>query len=84
LKQLAVYAVSLLKQSQVIAIPTDTIYGIAALVQDKTAVDKIYNIKGMKNRQPLSKLLSILGVGNLSLNDAKSQNVQNESFLLSF
>lgn len=40
------FAGSLLKQGHVIALPTDTIYGIAALVQNKAAVEKIYNIKG--------------------------------------
>ena len=36
-----------LNSGHVIATPTDTIYGLAALVQNRDAVQKLYEIKGM-------------------------------------
>jgi hypothetical protein len=42
----AVLAEKFLAEGQVIALPTDTVYGIAALVQNKDAVKKLYDIKG--------------------------------------
>eukprot|EP00092_Neocalanus_flemingeri_P023580 GFUD01025570.1.p1 GENE.GFUD01025570.1~~GFUD01025570.1.p1 ORF type:complete len:222 (+),score=74.11 GFUD01025570.1:154-819(+) len=39
-------AAEALAAGEVIAVPTDTIYGIAALVQNKPAVEKLYTIKG--------------------------------------
>ena len=38
-------AADILKSGGVIAVPTDTIYGIAALVQSAAAVKKLYDIK---------------------------------------
>ena len=45
-----------LAAGEVIAVPTDTIYGIAALIQNKQAVEKLYKIK---KRNP-SKTLFVL------------------------
>jgi tRNA A37 threonylcarbamoyladenosine synthetase subunit TsaC/SUA5/YrdC len=45
----SVLAAKVLLQGKVIALPTDTIYGIAALVQSKEAVQKLYTIKGQKS-----------------------------------
>ena len=42
----SVLASKFLLKGKVIALPTDTIYGIAALVQNKEAVQKLYTIKG--------------------------------------
>ena len=42
----AVLAAKFLLNGGVVATPTDTIYGIAALVQNRQAVQKIYEIKG--------------------------------------
>jgi len=39
---------------EVIAVPTDTIYGLAALVQSKTAVERLYNIKGRQPSKPIA------------------------------
>ena len=41
----AMRAAEILKSGGVIAVPTDTIYGIAALVQSAAAVKKLYDIK---------------------------------------
>lgn len=42
----------------VIAVPTDTIYGLAALVQNTAAVNSIYNIKGRDPNKPIAICLS--------------------------
>ena len=39
-------AADCLTEGKVIALPTDTVYGVAALVQNKEAVQKLYDIKG--------------------------------------
>jgi len=38
----------------IVAVPTDTIYGIAALVQNKPAVEQLYNIKGRNPTKPIA------------------------------
>lgn len=47
-------AASALSDGHVIAVPTDTIYGLAALVQNPTAVNKLYDIKGRDYNKPIS------------------------------
>lgn len=44
----------ILKESGVIAVPTDTIYGFAALVSSEQAVRRIYEIKGRSFTKPLA------------------------------
>lgn len=51
-------ACSYLDKGGVIALPTDTIYGIAAKVDDSNALDKIYKIKNRDTTKPLSICLS--------------------------
>ena len=46
-KNQAKLAAEFLKKGQVIATPTDTIYGLAALANNIKAVRSIYDIKGM-------------------------------------
>lgn len=46
-------AAALLRSGQVIAIPTDTVYGLAALARDAAARAMIYEIKGRSLEQPL-------------------------------
>ena len=43
-----------LAAGEVIAVPTDTIYGIAALVQSKKAVEKLYTIKKRNASKPIA------------------------------
>ena len=43
-----------LAAGEVIAVPTDTIYGIAALVQNKQAVEKLYKIKKRNPSKPIA------------------------------
>ena len=47
-------AIDSLKNHKVIAIPTDTIYGIATLAQSKEAVEKLYEIKNRDYCKPIS------------------------------
>lgn len=46
-------AVSLLNASEVVAIPTETVYGLGAVGTDSEAVKKIYQIKGRPSDNPL-------------------------------
>ncbi|CAF3126976.1 unnamed protein product [Rotaria sp. Silwood2] len=46
--------VTILKHDGVLAVPTDTIYGLAALVNSEKAIRKIYEIKGRLFTKPLA------------------------------
>ena len=46
--------VSVLHNGGVIALPTDTIYGIACLAQSSEAIDKLYKIKGRSDTKPIA------------------------------
>jgi tRNA threonylcarbamoyl adenosine modification protein (Sua5/YciO/YrdC/YwlC family) len=46
--------IAILKHDGVLAVPTDTIYGLAALVRNEKAVRKIYEIKGRLFTKPLA------------------------------
>ena len=46
--------VTILKHDGVLAVPTDTIYGLAALVNSEKAVRRIYEIKGRLFTKPLA------------------------------
>ena len=43
-----------LKNNKVVAVPTDTIYGIAGLAQSNEAVRRIYDIKGRASTKPVA------------------------------
>ena len=47
-------AVTSLKGGHVIALPTDTIYGVAALAQSTEAVNKLYEIKKRHEEKPVA------------------------------
>ena len=49
---------AVLRGGGVIALPTDTIYGIASLVSSDKGVEKIYNIKGRERGKPLAICVS--------------------------
>ena len=49
-------AVDALRSGEVIAYPTDTVYGLGCDIHQKKAVDLVYQIKGMKRDQPLAFL----------------------------
>uniref|UniRef100_A0A674J2A7 Threonylcarbamoyl-AMP synthase n=2 Tax=Terrapene triunguis TaxID=2587831 RepID=A0A674J2A7_9SAUR len=46
--------VTALREGGLVAVPTDTIYGIAALAQSSQAIKKIYNLKGRNGGKPLA------------------------------
>jgi tRNA threonylcarbamoyl adenosine modification protein (Sua5/YciO/YrdC/YwlC family) len=47
-------AVDALEAGEVIAYPTDTVYGLGCDLNNKRAVDRLYQIKGMDRSQPLA------------------------------
>lgn len=53
-------AAAALKGGHVVAVPTDTVYGIAALAQSTEAVRKLYDIKGRNFEKPIA-----ISVGNI-------------------
>lgn len=58
-------AAAWLKNGGVIAHPTDTCYGFAALVNDKQAVEKLRKVKGSEPEKPLSILVSSLQMAEI-------------------
>jgi L-threonylcarbamoyladenylate synthase len=51
-------ATELLRAGEVIAFPTDTVYGLAAVASDQAAVRRIYELKGRSLSQPLVLMLA--------------------------
>ena len=51
------YAAHLIRSGQVVAIPTDTLYGLAADPFNLNAVEQIYRIKGRPSHKPLLLLV---------------------------
>ncbi|KAJ8668351.1 hypothetical protein QAD02_010014 [Eretmocerus hayati] len=47
-------AAELIRNSKVVAVPTDTIYGLAGLAQDKAAIARLYEIKERDPNKPLA------------------------------
>ena len=43
-----------LRREKIIAVPTDTIYGLAGLAQCNVAVNSLYAMKGRENNNPIS------------------------------
>jgi len=58
LKKCARIAAEDLKSGDIVAVPTDTIYGVACLVQIRPAVDKLYALKGRHPEKPISICLA--------------------------
>ncbi|KAL7294818.1 hypothetical protein TKK_0011747 [Trichogramma kaykai] len=54
----AAIAAELLKAGKIIALPTDTIYGIAGLAQNEESISKLYEIKQRDSNKPLAICLS--------------------------
>jgi tRNA threonylcarbamoyl adenosine modification protein (Sua5/YciO/YrdC/YwlC family) len=47
-----------LRRGGVIVIPTDTVYGLACRISDTAAVERLYALKGIEAKKPLSILVS--------------------------
>ena len=52
------FAVNFLKKGDVIIYPTDTLYGLGCDIFNKNAVNRIYKIKNLQKRKPLSMICS--------------------------
>ncbi|NQV15864.1 threonylcarbamoyl-AMP synthase [bacterium] len=51
-------AVEILRDGGLIIYPTDTVYGIGCDITNKSAIERIYRVKGMDNQKPLSFVCS--------------------------
>lgn len=71
------YAASLIRGGQVVAIPTDTFYGLAADPFNLYAVDQIFQIKGRPGHKPL-----LLLVGSIEQAEELSANVPDHFYAL--
>lgn len=58
-------AVEHIKRGNVIAIPTDTIYGLAVDAQNSNAIEKLYSIKGRQSTKPIA--ICVHSVENIAL-----------------
>jgi len=58
MKTLIQQAVDLLKDGQVIALPTETVYGLAADATNDTAIQKIFELKGRPKTHPVAILIA--------------------------
>ena len=52
------HAVRLLRQGKVVVIPTDTVYGLAAAVDQPTAIQRLYSLKGRPKVKAIPVLVS--------------------------
>ena len=43
-------------KGKVVCFPTDTVYGVGALIEDEEAINKIYNLKHRDKTKPLAVL----------------------------
>jgi len=50
-------AAQLLREGEVIGVPTETVYGLAARADDSGAVDRIYELKGRPREKKLTRLI---------------------------
>ena len=50
-------AIELLREGQMVAFPTDTVYGLGALAFDREAIERIYLVKGRDATRPISVLV---------------------------
>ncbi len=51
-------AVTLLQRGGIVAMPTDTVYGIGALLTDADAIEKLYAVKGREHTKSIAVLLA--------------------------
>ena len=53
-------AVALLSSGQVVIYPTDTVYGLGADMEERSAVDRLYTLRGLDRKKPLSLICASL------------------------
>ncbi len=74
-------AAELLKKGEVVAIPTETVYGLAASALSDRAIKKIFTAKGRPSDNPLIvHIYSIDQVGLLAKNISKKAKILMETF----
>lgn len=54
------HALKVLKNGGLIALPTDTVYGLAATIHDPAAIDRLYQVKGRDLRKAIAVLIGDL------------------------
>ncbi len=54
-------AVEVLRSGGLVAYPTDTVYGLAALLHDPAAIDRLYEVKGRDNSKAIAVLVGETG-----------------------
>ena len=68
--------VSDLLEGQVVAFPTDTVYGLAIVYDDKESFDKLYQIKNRSITKPIAMMVASSSmIENVAFVDEKSQKV---------
>jgi L-threonylcarbamoyladenylate synthase len=70
-------AASLLRRGEIIAFPTETVYGLGAKISDERAIKKIYEIKGRPADNPL-----IVHIGDLAHVELLAEDIPDDFFLL--
>nr|XP_012141564.1 PREDICTED: yrdC domain-containing protein, mitochondrial [Megachile rotundata] len=58
-------AATLLQQNSIVAIPTDTVYGLAGVVSNNATIQMLYNIKSRDTSKPLS--ISVSSVSDIKM-----------------
>lgn len=54
-----------IKRGELVGVPTDTVYGLAADPYDEAALEKLYTLKGREARKPIAILVASLEQGLL-------------------
>lgn len=52
-----------IKRGEIVGVPTDTVYGIAADLYDEAALDRLYKLKGRDDGKPIAILVASLEQG---------------------
>lgn len=70
---LIAYAAQQLLQGEVLGMPTDTFYGLAADPFNLRAVDRVYDIKSRSRHKPLSLLIESMGQAEVLANELPTE-----------
>lgn len=54
-----------IKRGELVGVPTDTVYGLAADPYDEAALEKLYSLKGREDNKPIAILVASLEQGLL-------------------
>ena len=49
-------AIQIIKEGGVVAVPTETVYGLAASIEQPEAIERIFSLKGRPSNNPLIKV----------------------------